>query len=221
MGESTTCQGRIVPAAPAAARTGVASEFDRDLDRAATGDQAAKDAFWSKHYDALRECAEAWFREHWRRDGRRADISIGATHIINAVYERLRDRTAALGEGRQWFFRCFYNECLRVFVDHLRRTKRHKGRRADCEPDFLGGGCGGADEDKVAEVLTSLQRLDPTMAQVAMLKILATRPDPRQPGAVRGLQNQEVADELHICLREVEKCWPMAKAFLMRDLRDD
>lgn len=198
-----------------------ATAFDRDLESAAAGDQAAKDAFWGKHYDELRACAQQWFRQQWRPVGRRADISIGPTHIINAVYERLRERTAALSEGRAWFFHCFYNECVRVFIDHLRRTKRHKGRRAELEAEALRGTCGGADEAKVADVLTLLQRLDPTTAQVAMLKILANRPDPRKAGAVRGVQNQEVADELGICLREVEKRWPMAKAFLMRDLGAD
>lgn len=198
-----------------------ASDFERDLELAASGDQAARDRFWSEHYTALRQGAKAWFDSNWRRDGRRGDISIGATHIVGAVYERLRDRTAALGKGKDWFFRCFRNECFRVFIEHLRRTKRHKQERADIECDLVHDPRTDVDLNHLAERLLALKRMDPICAHVAMLKIFEVRPDPQRPGAMRGVENLEVAQELRVSLRKVEGCWQLAKRFLTAKLDVD
>lgn len=199
-------------------------EFAEDLRLAAEGNADARDRLFAKHYEMFRQCATAWVTKHWGRRGPEYEISLGGTDIVNAAYTRLHDRIEAMEGGRAWFFRCFYTECLRIAVDHWRKTKRDKGRaerkRADIDPDLVGDPRMNADFDRLYDAIEELTRHDRRVGQVAMLKVLDTRPDDANPRAVRSHTNQEIADLLGIGLRTVEKDWAFAKAFLSKNMSD-
>lgn len=193
--------------------------FTIDLQRAADGDTEARNRLWAEHYDTLRACAKAWFERHWGNEDGRA-VSLGGTDVVDAVYARLRDRTEAMAEGRAFFFKAFYTECMRIVVDHYRRAKRHRARggsdAAVRTPDLVVDPQLQVDFDTLFDLMNELERMDPRLARVAMLKIFETRRDEGPGGVIRGLTNDEVAHELGIALRTVEKDWQFAKAWLMQ-----
>lgn len=193
-------------------------DFQKDLQLAADGDLDARNRLWSKHYDTFRACAKAFVDNDWARRGDRYGVSIGGTHIVNVAYERLHDRSAALGKGRAWFFRCFYTECMRIVIDHYRMRKNDKQRRVSLNSHVLPDQGTSADPGVIYDILAALERLDPKSGQIAMLKIFESVRDPEQPGAYRGLRNNEVAEMLGYSLRLVEQRWQFAKAYLLDKL---
>ncbi|MCR9248337.1 MAG: ECF-type sigma factor [bacterium] len=199
--------------------------FAEDLEKAANGDRAARDRLWSEHYDMFRECANSWMENNWQQRGADFGISLGGTDIVNAAYARLRDRTAALEKGRTWFFRCFYTELMRIAIDHYRKTKNDKGRgdrkRVAVESQFLRDQGVSPDLGPIYDILDELRQMNERTGQVAMLKILESKPDPKKPGAFRGLQNDEVAELLGWSLRQVEQDWRFAKSYIMNKLKSD
>lgn len=200
------------------------SDFERDLERAANGDADAKKRLWDKHYDMLRECAKHWFDKNWHRRGNDYGISLCGTDIVNIAYQRLHDRTAALAKGQSWFFKCFYTECLRIAVEHWRKTKNDKGRgkagRMEVHSQVIGQNHMEADPGVIYDILAELERMDARTGQVAMLKLFETRPDEKQPGSERGLTNAEIAELLDCGLRTVEKDWAFGKSYLLKRLSE-
>ena len=194
--------------------------FARDLELAANGDEEAARRMWSEHYEVLRSAAKAWFDKNWQRRGDAFGISLSGTDIVNQVYERLHDRAATLEKGRAWFFRCFYTECLRIAVDHYRRTRNARGRgaqkRVELHSQLIAEHGDAVDPTRVIDALSELEKSSQRTAQVAMLKIFETTPDDSGAnGSVRGLTNGEIADLLGCGLRTVEKDWAFAKSYLI------
>lgn len=196
--------------------------FSRDLEAAADGDKAARDRIWAEHYEMLRSCAKEWFDREWTRRGRAQAISFGGSDIVDEAYLRLRDRVAAFSKGRSWFFRCFYTECLRIAIDHYRKTKNDKGRgahgRVEFAPQLFEDRRVQVDVQVVYDVLAELEQVDARLGQVAMLKVFESVPDEKSPGSMRGLTNAEVAELLDYSLRTVEKDWAFAKSYILKKL---
>lgn len=198
--------------------------FADDLRRAAEGDAAARRRLWAEHYEMLHQCAAAWFSRQWQARGADHQVSLGATDIVNEAYCRLVERTAAIANGKAYFFRAFYTECLRIVIDYYRKTKHEKGRgphkRVELESQFLRHHRLEADVDHLYDILAELERKDARMGQIAMLRVFGDRPSPETVGAPRALTNAEIAELLGIGLRTVEKDWAFAKAFLLKQLLD-
>jgi RNA polymerase sigma-70 factor (ECF subfamily) len=196
--------------------------FEQDLQAAASGDAQARRRLWENHYDLFHQCAKAWLKKHWAGAEEAPRVSLVGTEIVNAAFERLVDRIPALANGRSFFFKAFYTECMRIVIDHYRRTRDHKGRgamrRQELESQFVQKERLSADFDTIHDALAELERKDHRMGQIAMLKVLESRPVSGKSGAMRGLTNEEVAELLGIGLRTVEKDWAFAKAFLHRRL---
>ena len=195
------------------------SAFSADLQRAAEGDAAARRRLWTDNYELFHDCAVQWFQRQWQAAGDERRISLCASDILGEVYLRLADRTRAMAHGRRFFFKAFYNECLRVAVDHYRKTRRHRAGRVDLESRFLRDEGLGNELDVLAETVDQLERHDARMGQIARMKVFDHRPDPERPGAVRGLTNAEIGEILGIATRTVEKDWQFAKAYLLQKLR--
>ncbi|MBL9078157.1 MAG: hypothetical protein JNL08_11675 [Planctomycetes bacterium] len=198
------------------------ARFADDVRRAAEGDREARDRLWAEHYETLRDCAKAWFARSWRGNDPMRAVSLDGTEILHAVFGRLRDRTAALERGKSYFFRAFYTECLRVVVDHYRKTRNDKGRgdrqRVPLPSHFLADHKADVDFDVLFGIVAELEQQDARLGQIAALKVFESRPDEESAGARRGLTNAEVAELLGVSLRVVEKDWAFAKAWLLRRL---
>ncbi len=201
--------------------TALETPFELDLDRAAAGDRDAVNRLWSDHYEDLRALVLGWFLRQRSKRAARGQVSIGPTHIVGALFERLHDRSAVFGRGRAFLFSCFYQECARIFVDHLRRTCRHHDRRVEFESQLLPREHLDAKLDVIAGALETLGRSSKLEADIAAMKIFESIEDDANPGAMRGLYNHEIAERLGCSLRQVEKHWKFAKSYLFAKLGCD
>lgn len=198
---------------------GPAPDFDRDIDLAAAGDTAAQQRLWQDHYDRVRALVVAWFERNGGNRRDRGDLSIGPTHIVGALYMKLHNREGVFGQGRERLFKCFYNECSRIFLDHLRKRRRHHDRRAELPQDLAQHDAGTDYLDRLEQTLQDLAAHDRLDADIAAMKLLEAVPDERHPGGSRSLRNAEVAARLGCSLRLVEKRWSYLKSHLAMRLR--
>lgn len=197
------------------------SSFTAKLQQAADGDEQVRRELWADNYELLQTCAAQWFQRAWNQRGDEHRISLCANDIVDEVFCRLVDRTAAMANGREYFFRAFYNECLRVAVDHYRKSRKHKGGRVDMESRFLQDERVDTNLDLLVETIEKLEKRDRRMGQIARLRVFDHRPDPKNPGGVRGLTNAEIGEIVGIATRTVEKDWKFAKAYLLNKLATD
>ncbi|MBL9078433.1 MAG: hypothetical protein JNL08_13065 [Planctomycetes bacterium] len=195
--------------------------FEEDLERAANGEPGGWQRLWANHYEKLHRFATDWLANQ-RRHGKHKDVSLGGTDIAALAYERMHDRIAATAKGRDYFFASLRYECLRIVVDHFRKTKKHKGRgplkRIDFEPHALEGQAAHVDPDVIFDLVDSLGKYGSRVRDIAMLKVFTSRPVEGTPGATRELTNLEVAEELGISQRTVEAEWPFARAIVNKEL---
>lgn len=197
--------------------------FAEDLRRASEGDAEARNRLWANHYEMLRQCAAEWLAGE-RRRGYHRDVSLGGTDIVDLAYARMRDRVAAMANGKQYFFAAFYWQCLWIVVDHYRRTRKHKGHgdmeRVEFHPSALAGNSMHIDPVELFDLVDSLGKYGSRVRDIAMLKVFESRPVEGKPGATRELTNAEVAEEFGISQRTVEDEWPFAKAILTKLIAD-
>jgi RNA polymerase sigma factor (TIGR02999 family) len=185
-------------------------DLEASLRAAAGGDAEAKRRLWAEHYGTLHAAAAAYLARRWRDADGAARVSLSATDVLHEAFSRLHGRIQAVANGRQFFFRAFYQECLRIVVDHYRRTRDAKGRgaakRLPFESEYLRAAPPEVDFDAVLGTLAELQQKDARMGQIACLRVL------------EGKTNAECAELLGIGLRTVEQDWSFAKAWLDRRL---
>lgn len=197
------------------------TSFSRKLQQAAHGDADARRDLWSENYELFQTCAAQWFQRAWNQRGDDHRISLCANDIVDEVFCRLVDRTAAMANGRQYFFRAFYNECLRVAVDHYRKSQKHKIGRVDLDSSFLVDEQIETNLDLLAETIDKLEQHDARIGQIARMRVFDHRPDPKHPGAVRALTSAEIGKIVGIAPRTVEQDWKFAKSYLLRRIRSE
>lgn len=197
--------------------------FAEDLHRAWEGDAEARNRLWANHYEMLRQCA-AERLALLRRRGKYRDVSLGGTDIVDLAYARMRDRVAAMAKGKQYFFAAFYHECVRILIEHYRKTKKHKGHgdlgRVEFHPHALVGNAVHIDPSVLFDLVDSLAKYGSRVRDIAMLKVFDSRPVEGKPGEARELTNAEVAEEFGISQRTVENEWPFARALLTKMIAD-
>jgi DNA-directed RNA polymerase specialized sigma24 family protein len=194
------------------------ADFDRDIELAAMGDAAARQRLWQDHFENLRRLVVAWFERCGGTNRRRGDLSIGPTHIVGELYLKLSARDGVFGQGRERLFRCFYTECSRIYLDHLRKRRRHHQQRVDLPDDMAGRDPGAERLDRLDTVLAELAQHDRLDADIAAMKVLESIEDERHPGGMRKITNAEVAARLGCSLRLVEKRWSYLKSLLSAKL---
>lgn len=187
--------------------------FEEALSRAGEGDTDAQKRLWEKYYPVFRQCAKAWFARRWT-----SDISLDGTDIVNMVYARLHARVRAMTNGRAYFFRAFYEECLRVVLDHYRKHPR--GKRVELPEDLPAGTIFNAIPQRLHDIIEELRPTSPRMALIAKLKVFGEAAVTGKETS-RPLSNQEVAELVGYSLRLVEEEWPLAKAHILKRLKQD
>lgn len=169
------------------------------------GEKQASEELLPVVYEELRRMAAA------RMAREAAGHTLQPTALVHEAWMRLVEDGARSWENRAHFFGAASEAMRRVLVESARRKSRLKrGNRPERvvleEVDLADGS---PDEDilLIDEALKELESLDPERARVVVLKFFG------------GLKSEEVAKNLGIGERSVERHWAFAKVWLFKWIR--
>ena len=183
------------------------SDVTRILNQIQQGDPHAADQLLPLVYEELRKLARQKLAQE--KPGQTLD----ATALVHEAYLRLVGKQDPGWNGREHFFAAAAEAMRRILVENARskaRLKRGGGRArvavesldvaAPEEPEFLLA---------VDEALNRLALADPQAAELVKLKYFA------------GFSLPQAAQALGISPRTADFLWKYAKAFLLKELRDE
>lgn len=187
------------------------------LHQAASGDRLAAERLLPLVYEQLRALAGSQFAA--QPGGGRGGHTLQPTALVHEAYVRLIRAPDGGGyESRGHFMAVAAMAMRQILTDHARRrraAKRGGGDNAGQRVDFTivestvpaadGPGLGtksGLDIERLDDVLSELERLDPRRHRVVCLRFFG------------GLQMTEVARVMDISLSTVEADWRSARAWL-------
>ena len=138
---------------------------------------------------------------------------LSSASLVHQAYVRMVDQSRVNWQGKTHFFAVGATIMRRILVDHARKVRSLKRggcwerRRLTDEITFQLND----DSDVVAldDLLTTLAQLNPRQAKIVELRFFG------------GMTMREIASELNLGLRTVEKEWSMARAWMRRELRRD
>ncbi|EMI54440.1 MULTISPECIES: sigma-70 family RNA polymerase sigma factor [Rhodopirellula] len=170
------------------------------------GDVKKTDQLFTVLYDDLHRMAGRFLRSEPQRQ------KLSSSSLVHQAYVRMVDQDEVDWQGKTHFFAIGATVMRRILVDHARHTRAQKRgggwlrRQLDDEVTFVLD----RDEDVVAldELLNTLAELSPRQARIVEYRFFG------------GLAMKEIANELNLGLRTVEKDWAMARAWMRRELRD-
>jgi RNA polymerase sigma factor (TIGR02999 family) len=130
------------------------------------------------------------------------------TALVHEAWVRLMSDGATSWENRAHFFGAASEAMRRILVESARRKSRLKHGGSYERVDFQELNIAASTPDEnilmINEALVQLERLDNERARIVVLKFFG------------GLTNQEIAQNLSIGERTVERHWAFAKAWLFR-----
>lgn len=176
------------------------------LQSSQNGDGRKTDQLFTVLYDDLRRMAGRFLQSEPQRE------KLSSASLVHQAYVRMVDQNEINWQGKTHFFAIGATVMRRILVDHARSTQAQKRgggwlrRQLDEEITFVLD----RDDDVVAldELLLTLAQLSPRQAKVVEYRFFG------------GLAMKEIADELNLGLRTVEKDWAMARAWMRRELRE-
>jgi|SRR5687767_8226206 len=169
------------------------------------GDHAALEHLVPIVHDELHRIARG------RMAGEREGHSLQATALVNEVYIRLIRGRSVNWQNRAHFLAVAARLMRRILVDFA-RARRYQKRGAGAIRVTLGDDLALADEpgrDLVAlhEALETLATHDERKSRVIEMRFFG------------GLTVEETAEALHVSPDTVKRDWKLAKAWLLRELR--
>jgi len=176
------------------------------LAQARAGDAAARDAAYGLVYEELKRLA------HRQLAGKRGAATLCTTALVHEAYMRLSG-SGSTPQDRRHLIALGARAMRFVLVDHARHAMAQK-RDGDVRPlSVTGANVGDGDgETNAADVLA----LDQALERLATLDVrLAQVVEWRFFG---GLSEPEIAEELGLTERTVQRDWRRARAFLHREL---
>lgn len=180
------------------------SEVTTLLRAAESGEPQARERLFALLYDELRGLAQSLIVRE------RTGHSLGATALVHEAWLRLVGQDSVGARHRAEFFAAASTIMRRVLVDHARTRAREK-RGAGVAPQPLDEtvadlerNCG--DLLALEQALDSLAAFDARKAKLVELRFFA------------GLGMRESADVLAISLRQAEREWTTARAYLKQRL---
>jgi RNA polymerase sigma factor (TIGR02999 family) len=154
-------------------------------------------------YDELRRLAANYIRRE------RPGQTLQATALVHEAWLRLADHQGR-PTSRAHFFRLAARAMRCVLVDHARsRAAAKRGGGAERAPiDDIEAAASGPSDTLLAidESLTRLQAVDANLARMAELRLFA------------GLDHAEIARELGVSTRTIERGWRLARRWIQADL---
>jgi len=158
-------------------------------------------------YNELRQLAAA------RMAQQSAGRTLQATALVHEAWLKLFDGNVKVWENRTHFFRAAAQAMRQILMD---RARQKMSLKRGARPIYVSiEDIDIADElpeERVLlidEALQRLQKKDPELAQVVMLKFFA------------GLTNVEVAETTGVTERTVQNKWTFAKAWLIKNIEEE
>jgi RNA polymerase sigma factor (TIGR02999 family) len=182
------------------------SDVTQVLQAIGRGDGRASDELLPLVYDELRRLAAA------RMAQEAAGQTLQPTALVHEAWLRMVKDGERNWQNRAHFFGAAAEAMRRILIENARRKSRLKRggdqARIDIEQLELAAT---TPDDKVLLIDDALERLqaeDPEKARIVVLKFFG------------GLTNQEVAENLGVTERTVERQWAFAKAWLFRSIHE-
>lgn len=133
------------------------------------------------------------------------------TALANEAWLRMRSGTDANWKNTAHFFTAAAETMRRILIDRARRRNRVKHAGDLKRVPMTEAEDRSVDDDEpvlqVNAALEKLKKVNPPRAQVVLLKFFG------------GLTNQEVAEEMGVTERTVERYWAYSKTWLFREIR--
>lgn len=183
------------------------SNVTQILQRVEQGDGKAAEELLPLVYEELRRLAAAKMAQE------APGQTLQATALVHEAWLRLVHSEDQTWANRAHFFSAAAEAMRRILVENARRKSRLKrgGGQERVELEQLDLAETTPDEKVllINEALEKLQNVDSQKARVVVLKFFG------------GLTNQEVAENLNLTERTVERHWAYAKAWLFREIRKE
>jgi RNA polymerase sigma factor (TIGR02999 family) len=175
------------------------------LQAASRREDKAQEALFEHVYEELRQMAAT------RMASEEAGQTLQPTALVHEAWMQLVGDGDRTWENRAHFFGAAADAMRRILIDKARRKSRlkHGGGQLRLDIDDLEL-AGTTPDDNILlinEALGRLEQEDPDQARVVVLKFFG------------GLTNLEVAENLGVAERTVDRQWACAKARLFRWLR--
>ncbi|MCO8123898.1 sigma-70 family RNA polymerase sigma factor [Stieleria sp. TO1_6] len=177
------------------------------INRSQGGTEGETDRLFSVMYDDLRRLAGRFLQNEPLRH------RLSSSSLVHQAYMRMVDHSRINWQGKTHFFAIGATVMRRILVDHARKVQSLK----------RGGGW--ERRQLVDDVTFQLNRDDDVVALDELLEQLVVL-NPRQAKIVElrffgGMTMREIAAEMKLGLRTVEKEWAMSRAWMRRELRRD
>ena len=156
-------------------------------------------------YDDLRRLAGRFLKNEPMRQ------RLSSSSLVHQAYMRMIDQSRIDWQGKTHFFAIGATVMRRILVDHARKVRSQK-RGGGWDRRMLTDDVTfelSRDDDVVAldDLLTTLAKLNVRQSRIVELRFFG------------GMTMREIAAEMNLGLRTVEKDWAMARAWLRRELR--
>ncbi|MGA0845013.1 MAG: ECF-type sigma factor [Luteolibacter sp.] len=172
---------------------------EKAIDSSSTGGHSS-DKLLPLVYEALRRLAAQCLSREWG-----SNQTLQPTALVHEVWLRVRSEDAALWKNEGHFFGAAAQAMRRILVERARYKSAAK-RKAPPDVEIFQGDWYEHDDHilMVHDCLSSLEKTDPELANVILLKFYA------------GLNNGEIARISGKGVRTVERQWMFAKAKLYK-----
>ncbi|HLP75275.1 MAG TPA: sigma-70 family RNA polymerase sigma factor [Candidatus Paceibacterota bacterium] len=181
------------------------NDITQVLESIRTGDERSADELLPLVYEELRRLASA------RMAREPVGHTLQPTALVHEAWLRLVSDGQRTWKNRAHFFGAAAEAMRRILIENARRKSRLKRggdlTRVDIDSMDLAEA---SPDDKlllIDDALQTLSREDPARAQVVVMKFFG------------GLTNQEVAENLGVTERTVERQWAYAKAWIFQCIR--
>jgi RNA polymerase sigma-70 factor, ECF subfamily len=177
------------------------------LSRSSDGKSGETDKLFSLMYTDLCRLAGRFLQNEPLRH------RLSSSSLVHQAYVRMVDQSRIDWQGKTHFFAIGATVMRRILVDHARKVrslKRGGGwERRQLTDEVTFQLSEDSDVLSLDDLLKTLAELNPRQAKIVELRFFG------------GMTMREIATEMNLGLRTVEKEWAMARAWMRRELRKE